>query len=447
LGRPIALIFARRIPPRWVLFVAMAVLAVVAIGHGGPSPASEEPPAADFEQQLDAHYFVFAHTEFDAARESAVEPERRAIRAAKGDTFMAMLVKADIPRREAHEAIGALRKVYNPRNLMPGQTIELSFMPDRSKSAPARFLGLSFEPNAERAINVARTWNNGFKAQVIKKKLTLRLVRAAGSMDNSLYVDTNRAAVPAPVVAQLIGAYSFDIDFQRDIQRGDAFDVIYEQYQDKDGRTARNGNVVYAALNLSGVTLQIYRYELAGGVVGYFNEKGESVRKALMRTPVDGARLSSRYGRRRHPILGYTRMHRGVDFAARRGTPVMAAGSGVIARAGHNGAYGRYIKIRHNGTYATAYGHLNRYARNIRAGKRVRQGQIIGYVGSTGRSTGPHLHYEVHRNNRQMNPMKLRLPTGNKLTGKRLARFRKFRAEIDQKRASLPVTSTVASSR
>ena len=425
----------------------MAALAAAAIGHGGPSPASEEAPTADFEQQLDPHYFVFAHTEFDAARESAMQPERRAVQAAKGDTFMALLVKADVPRAEAHEAIVALRKVYNPRKLMPGQAIEFSFMPDRSESGPARFLGLSFEPDAEQIINVERAWNNGFKARVIKKELTLRLVRSAGSMDRSLYVDTTRAAIPAPVVAQLIRAYSFDVDFQRDIQRGDAFDVIYEQYQDKSGSSARSGNMVYAALKLSGITLQVYRFRLAGGVVGYFNEKGESVRKALMRTPVDGARLSSRYGRRRHPILGYTRMHRGVDFAAPRGTPVMAAGSGVIARAGWNGSYGRYIKIRHNGTYSTAYGHLHRYARNIRAGKRVRQGQIIGYVGSTGRSTGPHLHYEVHRNNRQINPMKLRLPTGNKLTGKRLARFMKFRAGIDEKRASLPVQSKVASSR
>ena len=425
----------------------MAALAAAAIGHGGPSPASEEPPTADFEQQLDPHYFVFAHTEFDAARESAMQPERRAVQAAKGDTFMALLLKADVPRTEAHEAIVALRKVYNPRKLMPGQAIEFSFMPDRSESGPARFLGLSFEPDAEQIINVERAWNNGFKATVIKKELTLRLVRSAGSMDRSLYVDTTRAAIPAPVVAQLIRAYSFDVDFQRDIQRGDAFDVIYEQYQDKSGSSARSGNMVYAALKLSGITLQVYRFRLAGGVVGYFNEKGESVRKALMRTPVDGARLSSRYGRRRHPILGYTRMHRGVDFAAPRGTPVMAAGSGVIARAGWNGSYGRYIKIRHNGTYSTAYGHLHRYARNIRAGKRVRQGQIIGYVGSTGRSTGPHLHYEVHRNNRQINPMKLRLPTGNKLTGKRLARFMKFRAGIDEKRASLPVQSKVASRR
>ena len=431
----------------WALLSAATALAVTVIGFAVTPTASTETAPADFEQQIDPHYFVFAHTEFDGARESAVEPERRAVRAAKGDTFMAMFIKADVPRIEAHEAIVALRKVYNPRNLMPGQVIDLSFMPERSESGPAQFLGLSFEPSAERTINVERTWNNGFKAQVIKKKLTLRLVRSAGSIDRSLYVDTTRADVPAPVVAQLIRAYSFDVDFQRDIQRGDAFDVVYEQYQDKNGRTARTGNMVYAALNLSGITLRVYRYELAGGVVAYFNEKGESVRKALMRTPVDGARLSSRFGRRRHPILGYTRMHRGVDFAAPRGTPVMAAGSGVIARAGWNGAFGRYIKIRHNGTYATAYGHLHRYARGIKVGKRVRQGQIIGYVGSTGRSTGPHLHYEVHRNNRQINPMKLRLPTGNKLTGKRLARFMKYMAEIDQQRASLPTRSKVASSR
>ncbi len=399
--------------------ISVAVVLIATAASSRASAAAANGSTTDFEKQLDSRYFV-------------------TVLAGKGDTLMEMLVRARVPRAEAHEVVTALRKVYDPRDLMPGQAIELNFSPDREGGGPADLLGLNFEPSAERIVTVERTRDNRFKATEIEKKLSRKLVRAAGTIRASLYVDALKAGVPAAVVVEMIRAYSFDVDFQRDIQRDDAFEVMYERLYDSDGRHARDGDVIYAALSLSGATLRLYRYEPRKGVAEYFNEKGESVRKALMRTPIDGARLSSRYGRRRHPILGYTRMHRGVDFAAPRGTPVMAAGNGVIVSRGRNGNYGRYIKIRHNSTYSTAYAHLRRYARGMKRGKRVRQGQIIAYVGSTGLSTGPHLHYEVLVNGRRINPLKLRLPTGRKLRGRALNAFMKVKAETDRRLAELP---------
>jgi murein DD-endopeptidase MepM/ murein hydrolase activator NlpD len=236
---------------------------------------------------------------------------------------------------------------------------------------------------------------DGFTADTIVKPTVTRPARAEGRIDSSLMQAGIDAGVPASVMIEMIRIYSFDVDFQRDIQKGDSFEVMYERLFDEDGAPVHDGAVRYAALTLSGKTYRLYLFEGEDGARDYFNEKGASVRKALLRTPVDGARISSTFGKRRHPILVYTKMHKGTDFAAPSGTPIMAAGDGVVEKAGRNGGYGNYIRIRHNGTYKTAYAHLSKFARGVRAGSRVRQGDIIGYVGTTGRSTGPHLHYEV----------------------------------------------------
>ena len=204
---------------------------------------------------------------------------------------------------------------------------------------------------------------------------------------------------------------------------------MLEKLHQKNGAFARWGDILYAKLTLSGKALRLYRYKSKRHGVGYFDERGRSAQKALMKTPINGARLSSSYGLRRHPILGYTKVHRGVDFAAPSGTPVFAAGNGVVAYAGRKGAYGKYIKIRHNGRYSTAYAHLRGFKRGIRRGRRVTQGQTIGYVGSTGRSTGPHLHYEIHVNGRKINPLRLKLPSGRKLKG---AEFRNFIIKLNE---------------
>ncbi|MCG8511192.1 MAG: M23 family metallopeptidase, partial [Rhodospirillales bacterium] len=239
----------------------------------------------------------------------------------------------------------------------------------------------------------------------------------------------------------------WDVDFQRDIWPGDSFEVMWQRVYDDSGNLVHNGEILYANLNLTGTSHPIYRFEVEDGHFDYFNEEGQSARKALMRTPIDGARLSSRYGKRKHPILGFTKMHRGVDFAAPKGTPIYAAGDGRVEASGWNGTYGKYVRIRHNSEYSTAYAHMSRIARSAGKGKRVRQGQVIGYVGNTGRSTGAHLHYEILRGGRQTNPLKVRMPSGRKLKGEMLAKFQKVRAGLDTVFANLTDETELADNR
>jgi len=217
---------------------------------------------------------------------------------------------------------------------------------------------------------------------------------------------------------------------------------MFERFHDDSGEAVKLGNILFAALTLSGTEYRLYRHTMKDGTVDYFNQHGDSVKKALLRTPIDGAKLTSGFGARRHPILGYTRMHRGVDFGAPAGTPVMAAGDGVIEKAGINSGYGNYVAIRHNGQFKTAYAHLSRFGKGISPGRRVRQGDIIGYVGSTGLSTGPHLHYEVLQNDEQVNPTGVRLPTGIKLKGPDLTLFAAARARLELQMAATPLLAT-----
>jgi len=364
----------------------------------------------------------------------------------RGDTLMAMLVSAGVERNDAHGAIQALKKVYNPKYIRPGQEVTLTFQPDQKGESPDRFEGLTLTPGIEQEFRVRRALDGAFNAKKITKPLIRKLARGAGTIDSSLYVAAVSADVSNSVIAEMIRAYSWDVDFQRDIQKNDAFEVMYERLYTEEGKLAKTGNILYAALTLQGNRHAIYRHKTKDGLIDYFDDKGQGAKKALMRTPINGARLSSRYGKRRHPVLGYTKMHRGVDFAAPRGTPIYAAGDGVIDYVGRKGGYGKYIRIRHNGEYSTAYAHQSRFAKKMYKGRRVRQGQIIGYVGTTGRSTGPHLHYEIMRKGRQTNPLRVRMPSGRKLKNKELARFKQTKAKLDQTYASLPMETVVAQS-
>jgi murein DD-endopeptidase MepM/ murein hydrolase activator NlpD len=275
----------------------------------------------------------------------------------------------------------------------------------------------------------------------LKKELTW----ASGVIHTSLAQATSTQGVPNSVLAEIVSAFSYDVDFQRDIQNNDFFEIMFEGLYDDKGWFVRNGKVMFASLTLSGVRMPIYRYKHSNGTTGFYNEKGESAQKALLRTPVDAARLSSRYGKRRHPILGYTKMHRGVDFSAEKGAPIKAAGNGVVVKAGRNGAYGRYMKIRHNSEYSTAYGHLSRYKKGIHSGKRVKQGEIIGYVGSTGRSTGSHLHFEIIRHGKMINPLSVKLPPETKLTSKEFKRFLATVNTIKRQYAQFPAAAKLVS--
>ena len=365
----------------------------------------------------------------------------KTVKAGAGDTFMKLLVKAGADRSSAHTAIGAMRKTYHPRYLKRGQKIAVKLQPISWGVKTGEFIGYHFDPTVEESIKVSRLENGKFSVRKTKRILNRKDIRISGSIRSSLYVAASKVGMDASTLADLIRLLSWDVDFQRDIQKNDKFNVMVERLHRKNGDFARWGKILYAELILSGKPIKLYRYESKNHGVEYFDEKGRSAQKALMKTPINGARLSSRYGRRRHPILGYTRMHRGVDFAAPRGTPIYAAGNGTVTYAGRKGGYGNYIRIRHNGRYATAYAHLKGFKRGVRKGRRVTQGTVIGYVGSTGRSTGPHLHYEVHVNGRQANPLRLRLPSGRKLKGKELKRFAKTRAVLDGRLASLNGTT------
>jgi murein DD-endopeptidase MepM/ murein hydrolase activator NlpD len=361
----------------------------------------------------------------------------------KGDTLMEILLGQGIARRDAYAAITALTALVDPKRIRPGQALTLNFGP--SGPAEDRLEAVTMSVSYDRDVSVRRAGDDGFVADLIEKELSREGVRAGGVIQSSLLEAGIAADVPMAVMIELIRAYSFDVDFQRDIQKGDSFDLVFERYFDDRGREVHNGGILYATLTLSGNTMRVYRYEATDGEEDYFDKTGASVRKALLRTPIDGARISSRFGKRKHPILGYNKIHQGIDFAASAGTPVMAAGNGVIEVAGRNGAYGNYVRIRHKGSYATAYAHLNKFGRGITTGGRVKQGQIIGYVGSTGRSTGAHLHYEVLRDGRQVNPQKVKMPSGRKLEGEELALFQAVRESMDALIASLPLEPALAS--
>lgn len=269
-----------------------------------------------------------------------------------------------------------------------------------------------------------------------------RFVHYEGSIHGSLFESAMAHGVPVAMLTEMIKIFSYDVDFQRDIQPDDHFELMFERGADKRFNDAK---LLYASMILSGKEIKLYRYADQQGGIDYYTPAGESAKKALLKTPVDGAKISSGFGMRFHPILHYSTQHKGIDFAVMSGTPVMAAGSGTIDYAGTNGSYGVYVRIKHDGSHETAYGHLSRLAKGIRPGAHVSQGQIVAYSGSTGRSTGPHLHYEVLVNESQVNPMSVKFQSGRKLTGKELAKFQSVEKQASAELAETPATTRSAS--
>ena len=364
----------------------------------------------------------------------------------RGDTLIDILSRAGIAQAEAHAAVRSLRTVYDPRRLRAGQELSIRAENEPASAGARRLLGLDFDLDFDHTVRVTRDPDGRYAATKVARPQRRDLLHRAGIIDDSLYTSAERAALPHDVIIGLIKLFSWDVDFQRDVRRGDQFETLFEVVSLEDGSTdTRGGDLVYGALSIDGRLLEGYRFELPDGRVAYFDRSGKSLRKFLLRTPMDGARLSSGFGMRRHPILGYTLMHKGVDFAAPRGTPIYAAAEGKIEIAKRNGGYGKYIRIRHTGEYSTAYAHLSGFAKGIAPGRRVRQGQVIGYVGTTGRSTGPHLHYEVLRSGAQINPLRLKQPPNQQLAGADLKRFQAEVERIDRLRADPPRSTQLAS--
>jgi murein DD-endopeptidase MepM/ murein hydrolase activator NlpD len=278
---------------------------------------------------------------------------------------------------------------------------------------------------------------NIFIAKLIEKNLKKINSYKESIIKNSLYSSALEIGIKPNIIIDFARLYGFQVDFQRDIWKEDSFQIIYEEFINQEGKVVEVGDIIYANLNLQNNNFQLYKFEYKKNNIDYFDENGKSVRKTLMKTPINGARLSSSFGKRKHPILGFNKMHTGTDFAAPKGTPIMASGDGKIIKAQWCGGGGNCVKIKHNSTYTTVYAHMSKFGRGIKKGVRVKQGQIIGYVGSTGLSTGPHLHYEVIENGRKINSQKLKLPSGKILKGKERKLFEVNKIKIDVLKSDL----------
>ena len=298
-----------------------------------------------------------------------------------------------------------------------------------------KVVSLFYPVNEVTTVEIRRNKNEFIVNENILK-LKKEEVVLSNTIKKNFYSSAVEAGIEPNVIVEFANMYGFEVDFQRDIRSGDRFEVHYERYIDEDNIIRNTGRIIYASMFVNNKELSLYNFKF-NNKEGYYDVDGKSVIKTLMKTPINGARLSSSFGIRKHPILGYNKLHQGTDFAARTGTPIMASGSGIILRAQKYKGYGNYVSIKHNTTYTTAYGHMSKYGRGIKKGVRVNQGQIIGYVGSTGMSTGPHLHYEVIKNGKRINSQRLKLPTGKTLSNKARNKFEIERIKIDVRLAEL----------
>lgn len=348
----------------------------------------------------------------------------------EGSTLTELLTAQGVSTDEAQQAISALRAYFDPRNLKIGDTIEVALRSVEETKAQ-ELIRLSLRPSLEHQLIINRDNDGLFKAQKTMLVLDHTPKRIHGKIATSFYVDASKSGVPVSVINEVTRALSYEIHMQRDIQPDTPFEILYENTHDPQGHNDRPGQLLYAALKVNGAPVRIYRYTDMNGHTDLYNDKGASVRKALLMTPIAAARLSSPFGQRKHPIFGFSRLHRGVDFAAAPGTPVMSAGAGTIFYAGRKGGYGNYIKVNHDNGYQTVYAHLRNFAKNIHKGTRVKQGQVIGFVGNTGTSTGYHLHHEVIFGGKHINPQAIKQSAKVKLIGQELRRFQAFKKKID----------------
>ena len=350
-----------------------------------------------------------------------------------GETFDKILNNYSIPNEEINQIKKKLNSDYDINNLKPNLEIKITIDQSNNKKITSFLFPVSRTEKIQLTRNLD---NNLFEKKIIITNLNKKIVFKEGKITQSLYKTAIDLNVQPNVIIEFARIYGFQVDFQRDIRKNDNFQIMYEVFEDDDGKIFETGNIIFADLKLSGKNNALYYFEKKGSE-GHYDENGKSVEKALMKTPINGARLSSAFGMRKHPIDGFNKMHRGTDFAAPMGTPIMASGSGLITRARWCGGGGNCIKIKHNSTYETIYAHMKNFARGIKEGIRVKQGQIIGYVGSTGKSTGPHLHYEVVVNGKKVNSQKLKLPSGKTLKGKEREIFEVEKIKLDVLKSEL----------
>ena len=343
-----------------------------------------------------------------------------------GETFDKILEDYSVNKSEIIKIKNSLKKKTNLNKLNTKQTIEFSL--DKTNNKINEF---TFQISNTQKIELIRDLKNDvFNEELLLIKLNKKIVYNENIILQSLYKSATDEKIPANIIIEFARIYGFQVDFQRDIRKKDKFQIMYEVFLNEKKEIIETGEILFANLKLSGQENSLYYFDYKGSE-GHYDKSGKSVKKALMKTPINGARLSSPFGMRKHPIDGYNKMHKGTDFAAPMGTPIMASGDGVVKKAGWCGGGGNCVKIKHNSTYQTVYAHMSKFARGIKSGVRVKQGQTIGYVGSTGKSTGPHLHYEVIVNGKKVNSQKLKLPSGKILKGKERKLFETNKIKLD----------------
>ena len=346
-----------------------------------------------------------------------------------GDSIQKILKKYEIKNSDIQIIINKYKKYANPNQLLVGNKI--NFVIEKKLSEKYNSITYFFVPiTKSTSIEITRDEDGQVTSNKVITKIYKRKVLTENVIKNSLYASALKAKVNPETIVEFARIFGFEIDFQRDIRKNDSFKILYEKYFDENGEYVKSGSILFAQMNVNGREITLYKFGEDQNY-GYFDINGKSVEKALMKTPINGARLSSSFGMRKHPILGYNKMHKGTDFAAKEGTPIMASGSGTVVHAKWCGGGGNCVKIKHNSTYQTVYAHMKFFAKGIKKGRKVKQGQVIGYVGSTGMSTGPHLHYEVIVNGKKVNSQTLKLPSGKVLKNNERKLFEIHRIKTD----------------
>ena len=413
-------------------FVWLILLVIIIIFVTNIEQTNKKSQYESLKKTLNNFYFQKSFKKITSELENRYSEFEYSVK--EGDNYENIIYGINIPQNEKKLFLETVKKNKQLKILRPNQKI---FFKIDKKNNP-KIEKFVIEINKKKEIYFIRdSVKNIFNSKILKKELTKVITFKESIITNSLYQSALTLKIKPNIIVEFARLYGFQVDFQRDIWKNDSFQIIYEEFLSKDGKIIETGNILFANLNLQNQDLKLYRHEYEKNKIDYFDENGKSMRKTLMKTPINGARLSSSFGKRKHPILGFTKMHTGTDFAAPTGTPILASGDGLVVRAQWCGGGGNCVKIKHNKVYQTVYAHMSKFARGIKKGARVKQGQIIGYVGSTGLSTGPHLHYEVIENGRKINSQKLKLPSGKILKGEQRKIFEVNKIKIDVLKSDL----------
>lgn len=426
-GGPMQEFDPRRPTLRFAPKILVAVAGFAALGLGwkltaGPDVAASRTLAPAELAALQHAAFAKAEAQpgFDPGQ--SIEVEVR-----PGETLTDAVARSGVGEVEARHVVGVLSQAMDTVNIKAGMDFVASIARPQDRRGPARLIGLSMRADSARTITVSRTFDGALRLRELEEKVRPETVVACGKMEGSFHESAAAIGANSAVVAEASKLFAHKIDFSRDIQAGDPFCLVFSRKVTESGRTIEAGDLQYAEVK----GRRFYGFMKSDGKRMFLDNVGKNVKSMLLRTPVDGARITSRFGFRRHPILGYNKMHQGTDFGAGSGTPVLAAGDGVVVEARRWGGYGNWVRIRHSGGYETGYAHLSRYAKGLKPGMRVSQGQVIAYVGSTGASTGPHLHYEVWLKGRRVNPTGAKISGGPILAPSDVAAFRATKARLD----------------